>query len=205
MRPRTLIVALLLAAVAWPAAASAQYVSTAHGPVWDRFSLEPYAGRYYDNAGTAASGFNDHGWIGGLRLGLAVADRFRLIANVAYAQVDGVARVGGTQDYALFGSQTWLVTGGAEADLIPGDTRGSLSLQGGKAWRDLRQQDVVGQPDAITAPAADSPVTVLVPGFAIRQRVAPRADLMLGVQNYIFVGEDPVSHNWALTAGITLR
>lgn len=195
----------LLIISAWPAVVSAQYVSQAHGPVWDRFTLEPYAGRYYDNAGTAATGFNDFGWIGGLRLGVVLADRVRLVGEVAHAQVDGVAQVGTMPDYSVFGSETWLVTGGLEADLIPGDTRGSLSLKGGKAWRDLRQQGTFGQAGPIEAPASDSPVTVLVPGFAIRHRLAPRADLMLGVQDYIFVGEEPASHNWALTAGITLR
>jgi hypothetical protein len=204
MRRQALFLGLLLAA-SWPASASAQYVSNAYGPLWNRFSVEPYAGRYYDNAGTSGTAFNEHGWMGGLRLGLAVADRMRLVGDVGFAQVNGVARAGSPQDYTIFGSQTWLVTGGVEADLIPGDTRASLSLQGGKAWRDLRQQETVGNPGAINTPATESPVTVLVPGFSIRQRMAPRADLMLGIQNYMFVGADPVSHNWALTAGITLR
>jgi hypothetical protein len=204
MTRRTLLLSLLIAA-AWPGAASAQYVSGAHGPLQDRFSMEPYVGRYYDNAGVTGSGFNEHGWLAGLRLGLAVADRMRLVGDVGFAQVDDVARVGTAQDYALFGSQNWLVTGGVELDVVPGDTRGTLSLQGGRAWRNLRQLETVGEPGIIPLPEAESPVTVLAPGFSIRQRVAPRADLKLAVQDYIFVGADPVRHNWALTAGITIR
>jgi hypothetical protein len=201
---RPIVSAALLLAVAWPAAASAQYVSHARGPVWDRFTLEPYVGRYYDNAGGASSGFNDHGWMGGVRLGVALADRVRLVGDVGHAQVDRVARVGGTQEHTVFGSQNWLVAGGVELDVVPGDTRGSLSLLGGRAWRDLRQQEVVG-PGAQPAPATGSPFNMIVPGFSIHQRIAPRADLKLGVQDYIFVGADPVSHNWALTAGLTIR
>jgi hypothetical protein len=196
---------LLLMAAALPSVASAQYVSHARGPVWDRFTLEPYVGRYYDNAGTAGTGFNDHGWMGGLRLGIAAADRFRLVGDVGYAQVDGVTRIGSAQDYTVYGSQNWLVTGGVELDVVPGETQGSLSLLGGMAWRDLRQQEVIGQPTAPGLAIDDSPFTVLVPGFSLRQRIAPRADFKLGIQDYIFVGADPVSHNWALTAGITIR
>lgn len=201
---RTLFTAALLVAAIWPSAATAQYVSHARGPVWDRFTFEPYVGRYYDNAGADDSGFNDHGWLGGVRVGVSVADRVRFVGDVGYAQVDGVVRIGETPDHAVYGSQNWLVAGGVELDVVPGDTRGTLSMLGGRAWRDLRQQEVFG-PGSHPRPGTDSPVTLLAPGFAIHQRLAPRADLKLGVQDYIFVGADPVSHNWALTAGITLR
>jgi hypothetical protein len=204
MRRNALLLALLVAA-AWPATASAQWVSTARGPVWDRFTLEPYAGRYYDNAGTRESGFNEAGWMGGLRLGLSLADRIRLVGDVGYAQVDDAERIGTSPNQTVFGSQNWLVTGGMEVDVIPGGTRASLSLLGGAAWRDLRQQRVLGTAPGLAPPAADNPLRVIVPGFSIRQDIAPRADLKLGVQDYIFIGQDPVSHNWALTAGITIR
>jgi opacity protein-like surface antigen len=201
---RLFALALVAAALAVPAAASAQHVSHARGPVWDRFSLEPYVGRYYDNSGSGESGFHDHGWMGGLRVGLAVADRARLVGDFGYAQVDAVAR-SGTDQAAVFGSQNWLVTGGFELDLVPGDTRGTVSLLGGRVWRDLRQQGWAGEGPGPAAPPIDSPVTTIVPGFSIQQRFAPRADLRIGIQDYILVGADPVSHNWALTAGITLR
>jgi hypothetical protein len=204
MHRPTLVFGLLLA-IAWPATGSAQYVSSARGPIWDRFSLEPYAGRYYDNVETAGAGFHDSGWLGGLRLGLAATDRFRLLGDIGYAQVDGIATAGGPQDHTTFGSQTWLVTGGIELDVVPGDTRGALSLLGGAAWRELRGQATVGDGAPAGVPEVDSPVSVLVPGFAVIQRIAPRADLKLSLQDYIFIGADPVSHNWALTAAITLR
>jgi hypothetical protein len=202
---RALALAALGAAFLVPAAASAQHVSHARGPVWDRLTLEPYAGRFYDNAATQGSGFNDHGWLGGLRLGVAVADRIRVVGDVGYSQVDGVARVGAGADQAVFGSQSWLLTGGVELDLVPGDTRGSVSLLGGRVWRDLRAQDWTGTGEPPAAPGVNSPATTIVPGFSIHQRIAPRADLRLGIQDYILTGDEPASHNWAITAGLTLR
>jgi hypothetical protein len=164
MRRNALLLALLVAA-AWPATASAQWVSTARGPVWDRFTLEPYAGRYYDNAGTRESGFNEAGWMGGLRLGLSLADRIRLVGDVGYAQVDDAERIGTSPNQTVFGSQNWLVTGGMEVDVIPGGTRASLSLLGGAAWRDLRQQlhraASTSSPAAQCAPPAASTSTAL--------------------------------------------
>jgi hypothetical protein len=204
MRRNALVLGLLIAGM-WPATASAQYVSTARGPVWDRFTLEPYAGRYFDNAGGSGSGFNQAGWLGGVRLGLSVADRIRLLGDVGYAQVDEAQQFGSSANYIVYGSQNWLVTGGVEVDVVPGDTRASLSLLGGAAWRDLQSQQQVGNVAGMLAPNSDNPVRVLVPGFSIRQNIAPRADFKLGVQDYIFVGADPVTHNWALTAGITIR
>jgi len=202
---RALVLAALGAALVLPATVSAQHVSHARGPVWDRLTLEPYAGRFYDNASTPGSGFNEHGWMGGLRLGVAVADRIRVVGDVGYSQVDGVARTGAGTDQAVFGSETWLLTGGVELDLVPGDTRGSVSLLGGRVWRDLHSQGWTGTGEPPAAPALGSPVTTIVPGFSIHQRIAPRADIRVGIQDYILTGDDPTSHNWALTAGLTLR
>lgn len=49
-----------------------------------------------------------------------------------------------------------------------------------------------------------SPAPVIVPGFAIHQRLTPWADLRLGVQDYItgVIGDGRTSHNFALTAGV---
>jgi hypothetical protein len=204
MRRNALVLGLLIAGM-WPATASAQYVSTARGPVWDRFTLEPYAGRYFDNAGTSGSGFAQAGWLGGVRLGLSVADRIRLLGDLGYAQVDEAQRFGTNVNYVVYGSQNWLMTGGVEVDVVPGDTRASLSLLGGAAWRELRQQEQIGNAHGFLPPDTDSRTRVLVPGFSIRQNIAPRADFKLGVQDYIFIGAEPVTHNWALTAGITIR
>lgn len=201
------VFAITLALVAVPAATAAQHVSVEGRPWYDRFTLEPYAGAYFDNADPVGSGFGESGWLGGLRLGLALSDRVRLIGDAGYSRVDEATRVRDDGGSILYGSENWLLTGGVEADVVPGDTRGSLSIQAGNVWRELREQERVGSPWVIPLSAEFSPVHVLVPGFTIHQRVTPRGDLSLGARDYIFFpgGDESVSHNFALTLGITLR
>lgn len=194
------IFAALTLAVVLPATAPAQYVSAAHGPIIDRFSLEPYAGRYFDNVGSGAARFDESGWLGGLRVGLEMADRARLLGNVAYSQVDAL---GQTALPATRSAETWMLTGGLELDVVPGDTRASLSMEGGRAWRRLQGAAVEGDPGVTTDLRHQE--TVLVPGFSITQRIAPRADIRLGVHDYIWLGAEPVSHNWTAVVGLRLR
>jgi hypothetical protein len=185
---RSVFAVALLAAALWPAAASAQYVSAAGEPWSSRFGLEPYAGVYFDNTGRVGADFDQSGFLGGVRLSYVPGDRVRLLGDVGYA------RVGGTGDAsaAALSADTWLATGGLEVDVVPGETGGLLGLQYGAAWRS-------GVDDGYTRSS------VLVPSFAIRQRLTPWADLKLGVQDYIFLRDTPANHNFALTAGISLR
>jgi hypothetical protein len=197
MNARVFLYGALLT-LALPIAASAQQVSRAYGPVTDRFQLEPYTGRYFDNVTRGASSFDESGWLGGLRLGVAIAERARLVGDVGYSQVTSSPDL--TVGNAGFESQSWLVTGGVEVDAVPGDTRASLSLQSGKLFRRVSATAA----DAVEIRTNDSEF-VIVPGFSVSQRITPRADIRLGVQNYITVQADPASHNWALVAGLTLR
>ncbi len=202
---KRIVFGLLAAAALWPAALSAQYVSNARGPWFDRLTLEPYAGLYIDNTGSTGAGLDESGWLGGVRLGMALTDRVRLLGDLGYSRVDEVGRIGAGENSAVIGSDTWLATGGLELDVVPGETAGSLGLQYGAAWRSESLREVMGSPspDGIETGWTRSPV--IVPSFSIRHRIAPRADLRLGVQDYIFFDNDPMSHNFALTAGISLR
>jgi hypothetical protein len=194
-----LLTAAVLAA-ALPLTASAQHVSRAYGPITDRFQLEPYTGRYFDNVTHGASSFDDSGWLGGLRLGVAIADRTRLLGDLAYSQVTRSPAVIGDPGLSGFESQSWLVTGGLEFDVVPGDTRASLSLQSGQLFRRGRGGDI-----GSSAWDLNESALVVVPGFSLSQRITPRADIRLGVQDYVTVRTEPVSHNWAVVAGLTLR
>jgi hypothetical protein len=200
MQGRAILVGALLA-VAMPITASAQHVSRAHGPAMDRFQMEPYTGRYFDNLTHGASSFDDAGWLGGLRLGLGLADRTRLIGDIGYSQVNDAPGEGIGQGVSSYSSQSWLVTGGLEFDMVPGDTRASVSLQGGQLYRRVRGATL----DAAAPWSLNDTQAVAVPGFSISQRITPRADIRLGVQDYITFRADPVSHNWAVVAGLTLR
>jgi hypothetical protein len=190
--------AALVLALAIPGTATAQYVSRAHGPVGDRFSIEPFAGRYFDNVGSSTSRFEDSGWLGGLRLGLETTDRARLIGTVAFSQVDPIAG-SGSLGAASGSSDTWMLTGGLELDVVPGDTRGSLSVEAGRVWRRFQAGGAAGSIEQ------RQEETVIAPGFSIIQRITPRADLRLGVHDYIWFGADPVSHNWTAVVGLRLR
>jgi hypothetical protein len=89
-------------------------------------------------------------------------------------------------------AESWLATAGAELDVVAaGDTRAALGVLGGAGWR----RGVNGHDRS----------TVVAPGFSIRQRIAPRADLTLGVRDYIFLGDTPVNHDFALSAGLSIR
>lgn len=202
---KRIVFGLLVVAALWPAALSAQYVSNARGPWFDRFTLEPYAGLYIDNTGSTAAGLDQSGWLGGVRLGMALADRVRLLGDLGYSRVDEVGRIGGGENSAVIGSENWLATGGLELDVVPGETAGSLGLQYGAAWRSESLREVMGSPSPVGVESGWTRSPVIVPSFSIRHRITPRADLRLGVQDYIFFDNDPLSHNFALTAGISLR
>lgn len=205
MRPGRFILGLLAAAALSPAALSAQYVSNARGPLVDRFTLEPYAGLYFDNVRGSGTSFDESGWLGGLRLGLVLADRARLVGDLGYSRVSDAGRVGSGENSAVIASENWLATGGLELDVVPGPTAASLGLQYGAAWRSESLREVLGSPSPVEVASGWARSPVLVPSFSIRHGITPRADLRLGVQDYIFFDNDPVTHNFALTAGISLR
>ncbi len=190
---RSLLVALAILGAVVVRPAAAQYVSVADQPWSARFSLEPYAGVFFDNAGNSDLGFGGSSFLGGARAGYLVNDVFRLLGDVGYANGEAatLARRGGGP--ASVGSDRWLLTGGAELDLVPGETSGSIGVQGGVAWRGLAD-------DGGFARSA-----VVVPGIAVRQRIAPRAEFKVGLQDYIFLDDSPTNHNFALTAGMSFR
>lgn len=189
-RPILLALLVLAAAALVPADAAAQYVSVRGEPWADRITLEPYAGVYFDNRGRSGPGFDDTSVLAGVRLGLLATDRARLIGDIGYARARHSAAPagGGTAVRA----ERWLATAGAELDVVAaGDTRAALGVLGGAGWR--RGADGYDRS------------TVVAPGFSIRQRIAPRADLTLGVRDYIFLGDTPVNHDFALSAGLSIR
>jgi hypothetical protein len=172
----------------------------------NRFSFEPYAGVMKD-AYDASPDDENAGYLLGFRVGYLLSSRSRLLGNIAYSQVDDVANPNGLTSYNVY-DNTWVfTTAGAEFDVVPGNTAVSLGLQGGVAWRKVDYDGSVGP---IPPPVEDddnfSAYEVVIPSVSIRQRLAPRTTLSIGLHDKIFdVFEGPAQHSLALTAGISFR
>ena len=95
-------------------------------------------------------------------------------------------------------ARNFLATAGLELEAVPGQVSGTFSLLGGVLWRSQELRSMSGE-------NRDGYVTegLLVPGVALRTALTSRADLRLGVSDYIALGD--ARHNPALTLGISFR
>ena len=197
-------VVLALAATLFPAGVTAQEVSTAVPT--NRFSVGAYAGAYLDR--TYVGAIDDRvAPLGGLRVGYALGSRMRLLADVGFTDLDGVARVGDADSYVVWGAKQWLTTGGVEIDLLPGRTGVSAGLELGAIFSEETIEREVGtsvREDFY--PSGDSRGSALaVPSIALRHALTTHVDLKLSLRDYVVVDSTPWTQNLALTLGVSLQ
>ena len=172
----------------------------------NRFTFEPYAGAFND-AYDISPDNESTGFLFGARFGYLLSSRVRLVVNAGYSNIDDVSNPNGLTSYNVYDNMWILTTGGAEFDVVPGNTAVALGLQLGAGWRKLDLEGSVGpvpQPseedDGFTA------FEVIIPALSLRQRLSPRTTFSIGVHDHIFdFFEGPAEHSLAITAGISFR
>jgi hypothetical protein len=191
---RTIIPLLLLGTALLPEAATAQY--TLPQPRTGSVLMEPYAGAYFDNAGRSEISFDRGGPLAGLRVGVAALPGIRLLGDVGYAPVRRAAVGTGEAGSVARDTRNFLVSAGAEWEVVPGDISGTLGLQAGRVWRSLGEQEGV--------PGGYASHSVLVPAVAVRAALTSRTDLKLSLQSYARI-DDLASQSPALSVGLAFR
>jgi hypothetical protein len=171
----------------------------------NRFFLEPYGGALKDAYDISAD--DDIGYLVGVRAGLALGSRFRLLGNLGYSITNDVSDPNGLSSYYTYDNVWVVTTGGAEFDVVPGRTSAALGLQGGVAWRRLDLDETVGAP-ALPPEGTDTYAAyeVIIPSLTARHRVTSRASIAVGLYDHIFNALDGTAlHSPAVTLGLTFR
>ena len=198
-RPLLLIAALL---VLLPADADAQRRHRRQS--LNPWSFAPYAGVFKDAYDLSADGENT-GWMVGFRVGYAAGARARLLANVGYAESDDVAADPLDFPRNVYDNQYIITTGGAEYDIIPGETSVALGVELGGLWREVALDHTIGAPaPGDLAESGYSFNFTVVPGLTLRHAFSARSALELALRDFI-LPDDEVEHSPALTVGMRFR
>lgn len=167
------------------------------------WSFSPYAGFIKDAYDISPDG-DDTGWQLGFRIGYALSERARLIGNIGYAESDDVSSGPMTVDRVVYDNQYIITMGGAEYDIIPGNTSVSLGGEVGGLWREVAQDEQIGQPlPGQSLESGYSFYFALAPTLTVRHGFSARTALEIGVRDYIV--PDGVDHMPALTIGFRFR
>jgi len=171
----------------------------------NRFYLEPYGGALRDAYDISA---DDHlGYLVGFRAGYMLSSRVRVLGNLSYNYAENISDPGPLTSYYVYDNIWVVTTGGAEFEVVPGNTSAALGVQAGVAWRKLDLDGTVGIPT--TAPEETdnySAYEVFIPSITARQRVTSRASIVVGFYDHIFnLLEGTAKHSLALTIGASFR
>lgn len=171
----------------------------------NRFSFDPYAGAMKDAYDIGAQ--DDLGYLVGFRVAYTLGSRTRLLGNLGYSNTENVSDPAGLTSYHVYDNVWVMTTGGAEFDVVPGNTSASLGLQLGAGWRKLDHERTVGTP---TEPAQTqdnfTAIDMVLPSLTFRHRLTSRASIMAALQDHIFdVLEGPAQHSPAITLGLSFR
>lgn len=202
MRKSLLVAAALLGLVLTPATTEAQRRGG-----WGKsnpWSFAPYGGLFRDAYDASADG-KDTGWMVGFRVGYDLGSRSRLVGNIGYAESDDVALDPLDAPRVIYDNQYIITTGGLEYDIIPGNTSVSLGVELGGLWREVAQDDQVGQP--LPGQSLESGFSfnfAVVPALTVRHGFTPRTALEIGVRDFI-LPEEQVEHMPAITLGFRFR
>jgi hypothetical protein len=202
MRSMKLVLTMAVLALALlPADADAQRrPARCCGNPW---SFSPYAGAFKDAFDISPDG-DETGWMVGFRVGYALGSRTRITANVGYAESDDVTSGPILPDRVVYDNQYIVTTGGAEYDILPGNTSVSLGTELGGAWRTVALDDDNVNPPIGGSNDGYSFYFAVVPSLTIRHGFSSRTALELGLRDFIFP-EDNVEHAPALTVGFRFR
>lgn len=199
---RQVATAVLLLLVLLPAGAEAQ-----RGRGWrsNPWSFSPWAGVFRDAYDVSADG-DDTGWQLGFRLGYDLGGRTRLVGTLGYAESDDVASNPSTLPYYVYDNQYIITTGGAEYDILPGNTSVSLGVELGGLWREVAFDHVLGG-EAVNDVIEDAGYTfhfAVAPALVVRHGFTSRTALELGVRDYL-LPDGQVDHFPALSVGFRFR
>lgn len=202
MRLLMLIPALMLPLAAIPSDAEAQR-RPARCCSSNPWSFAPYAGLFKDAYDISPDDENT-GWMAGFRIGYDIGRRSRLLADIAYAESDDVTSGPIVIGRSVYDNQYILTTGGAEYDILPGNTSVSLGTLLGGAWRKVVLDDAAD--DTVTPDYGDgySFYFAVVPALTVRHGFTPRTALEIGLRDYIFP-DASVNHMPALNVGFRFR
>lgn len=185
-----------------------------------RFRVEPFVGVYFDESAhfeelaqtnLAAGRVRRPGLFTGFNLGYALSERARMIGSIGYAEVNDFGKFGSEPgSYYSYGQDSWLATGGAEYDVLPGKTRVSLGLAAGIAATVEDPEGVVGTPServtnnyAVSVGSYGTPGAVVVPQISAARQLTPMLALTFGLRDYVVVSDDEWSNRPALTFGLS--
>lgn len=202
MRLLMMIPALMLPLAAIPSDAEAQrrHERCCSSNPW---SFAPYAGLFKDAYDISPDDENT-GWMAGFRIGYDIGSRTRLLADVAYGESDDVTSGPILVDRNVYDNQYIFTTGGAEYDILPGNTSVSLGTLLGGAWRKVVLDDEAD--DTVVPEFGDGYAFyfAVVPALTIRHGFTSRTALEVGLRDYIFP-DGSVDHMPAVTIGFRFR
>jgi hypothetical protein len=200
------LLTVLALLIAWPGLAEAQR-RKAHASddrYYNRWSLEPYAGAFrdaYDLTGTRT------GYLLGVRVGYLLGSRWRLHGNVGYNETQDVA-YSPIPTGIQYNNEWVLTTAGAEFDVVPGRTAGSIGVNAGVGWRRVQLDDesTIPGPGLNLASNGFASYEVIVPSLTFRHRLTTRAALTARFEDYMFdVFDGTTDHSLAVTLGVSFR
>lgn len=202
MRLLMMIPALMLPLAAIPSDAEAQRrpVRCCASNPW---SFAPYGGLFKDAYDISPDDENT-GWMAGFRIGYDIGARTRLLADIAYGESDDVTSGPIVVGRNVYDNQYIFTTGGAEYDILPGNTSVSLGVLAGGAWRKVVLDE---EADDTVAPEFGDGYAfyfAVVPALTVRHGFTSRTALEVGLRDYIFP-DDRVNHMPAITVGFRFR
>ncbi|HEX2168137.1 MAG TPA: hypothetical protein VHG09_12965 [Longimicrobiales bacterium] len=202
MRLTMLIPALMLPLIAIPSDAEAQRRHDRWGSS-NPWSFSPYAGLFKDAFDISPDDENT-GWMAGFRIGYDIGDRTRLLGDIGYAESDDVTSGPLVAGRNVYDNQYILTTGGAEYDILPGNTSVSIGTLLGGAWRKVVLDEDAG--DTVVPEFGDgySFYFAVVPALTVRHGFSSRTALEVSVRDYIFP-DGTVDHMPALNVGFRFR
>jgi hypothetical protein len=202
MRLLMIVTALLLPIAAIPSDAEAQRRPHRMGSS-NPWSFSPYAGLFKDAFDISPDDENT-GWMAGFRLGYDIGGRTRLFADIGYAESDDVTSGPLVVGRNVYDNQYIMTTGGAEYDILPGNTSVSLGTALGGMWREVALDETAD--DTVTPEFGDGYTFyfAVVPSLTVRHGFTGRTALEVSLRDYI-IPDETVDHMPALNVGFRFR
>ncbi len=169
----------------------------------NEFGMELYSGVFLD--GMVPDNERQMGPLFGVRVTFEPMHRRRFGLDIGYSEVNGVGAVTSGASTFTYGNDWIFTLGGVEFDVVPGNTVGTISLNGGVAWRQNDVERRVIGTDEDPDLGGFTSMTTIAPGIALVQMLSPRAAVRLALQDFIVDVDEDAVHSPAFTLGVVFR